>query len=116
VAFGLSVVAIVYSVALLAAITAIPADDGQTLLEYGGPWSLAIFAQPLLVSVLMWHLLRRRCHNGSRHATRAAWVIATIYLIYSVLGGFSIAAGGLPAALLLFLALATTPPGSPNDT
>ena len=109
IAAALCALALAYSVALLLGTVAIPAIEDQTLLEYGGPWSLAIFAQPLLVSGLMWHLLRRRCHTGDQRAARIAWTVATTYLAYSVIGGFSIAAGALPAALLIVAAVGLTP-------
>lgn len=109
VAAGLCVLAVVYSAALLVAVAVIPVVDGQTLLGHGGAWTLAIFAQPLLVSGLIWRLLRARCQTGSPRATRVAWTVAPVYLAYSVVGGFSIAAGALPAALLLLVAVALTP-------
>jgi len=108
-AAGLCVLAVVYSVGLLVSIAVVPTIDDGTLLEYGGPWSLAIFVQPLLVSGLMWHVLRRRCHTGSARATTVAWTLAPAYLVYSIVGGFTIAAGALPAALLICLAVALTP-------
>ena len=107
--FGLTVAAIIYSVALLAWVVAIPGIDGQTLLEYGGPASLAITVQPLLVSLLMWTLLRRRCTTGSRLASSAAWAIGGSYLAWSVLAALSLAAGALPASLLLLIAAMLTP-------
>ena len=111
--FGLTVAAIIYSVALLAWVVAIPGIDGQTLLEYGGPASLAITVQPLLVSLLMWTLLRRRCTTGSRLASSAAWAIGGSYLAWSVLAALSLAAGALPASLLLLIAAMLTP--TPNS-
>ncbi len=110
VAFGLTAGAALYSVVLLASLT-VPSVDGQALFSYGGPWTLAIFAQPLVLTVVMFGLLRARCHTGSRAATTAARSIAVAYLLYSVLAGFSIAAGALPAALLLALATGLTPAG-----
>jgi len=107
--FGLTVAAVAYSFALLVWVVAAPAIDGETLLEYGGPWSLAITAQPLLFSLLMWALLRRRCTTGSQVATTAARTLGGFYLIWSVLGALSLAAGAFPAALLLLVAVALTP-------
>lgn len=115
VAAGLCALAAVYSAGLLVSIAAVPTIDDQTLLEYGGPWSFAIFAQPLLMSVVMWQLLRGRCHTGSDQATVGAWMIAIVYLVYSVLGGFTVAAGALPAALLIFFAVALTPRGATTN-
>ena len=73
--FGLTLLAVVYSLGLIAWVIALPAVDGETLLEHGGLASLAITAQPLLFSVVMWALLRRRCTTGSRMATVAAWAL-----------------------------------------
>jgi hypothetical protein len=113
-AFGLTLVAAIYGAALVLWVVAVPSIDGQTLLEYGGPLSLVILAQPLLVSGLFWMLLRRRCTTGSRSAIVAAWPLASLYLVYSVLGALSIAAAGLPAALALLFATALTPGGPPK--
>jgi hypothetical protein len=107
--FGFTAAAVLYSLALLFWVAAIPSIEGQTLLEYGGPASLAITAQPLLISLGMWALLRRRCTTGSRLASTAAWVIGAMYLAWSVLGALSLAAGAFPAALLLLIAVTLTP-------
>jgi hypothetical protein len=114
VAFVLTALAAFYSVALLASVMAVPGDDGQTLFSSEGPWMLAIFAQPLAFTALMFGLLRARCRTGSRAATTAAQGIAIAYLLYSVLAGFTIAAGALPAAFLLALATGLTPEGEPQ--
>ena len=108
----LCVLAVGYSAGLLLSVVVIPTIDDQTLLQYGGPWSLAIFAQPLLMSGLTWHVLRRRCHTGGDMATTIARTFAPVYLVYSIIGGFSLAAGALPAALLIVGAVALTPRGS----
>lgn len=104
-------VALAYAIGLLAWVVAIPAVDGQTLLEYGGAGSVGITVQPLLISLVIWALLRRRCTTGSRTATIAAWTVGTLYLAWSVLGALSLAAGAFPAAILLLLAVAMTPRG-----
>ena len=78
--FGLIIAAVAYSVALLIWVAAAPAVDDKTLLEYGGPGSLAITAQPLLLSLIIWALLRRRCTTGSRLATATAWTLAALFL------------------------------------
>jgi hypothetical protein len=108
--FGLTVAALTYSIALLLWVVAVPAVDGETLLEYGGSASLAITAQPLLFSLLLWGLLRRRCTTGSRVATVTAWTVGTLFLAWSMLGALSLAAGAFPAAVLLLVAVALTPP------
>lgn len=113
-AFALTGLAAFYSVVLLGWVMAVSRVDGQTLFSYAGPWTLAIFAQPLALTALMFGLLRARCHTGSPAATTAARSIAIAYLVFSVLGGFTIAAGALPAAFLLALATGFTPEGRPQ--
>ena len=112
--FGLTLLAVAYSVVLLVWVIAIPSIDGETLLQYGGPLSVAIAAQPLVFSLLMWALLRRRCTTGSRMATATAWALGTLYLVWSVLGALTIAAGAFPAAVLLLFAVGLTPRPEPR--
>jgi|SRR5215216_1973668 len=107
--FGFSVAAVAYSVALLVWVAAVPSIDGETLFEYGGPWSLAITVQPLLVSLLMWGLLRHRCTTGSQAASTAAWTVGGMYLGWSVIGALSLAGGAFPAAVLLLIAAVLSP-------
>jgi hypothetical protein len=99
-AFGLTVVALLYSVGLMAWVVTQP---------WAAPMTLAIVAQPLLVTLLVWHLLHARCSTGSRVATTAAWLVVSLFLTWSVLGALTLAAGAFPAAFLLLLAAATTP-------
>jgi hypothetical protein len=108
-AFGLTLVAGLYAIALLTWAAAVPGIDGETLLEYGGPLSLIILSESLLATAVLWTLLRRRCTTGSRAATAIAWVFATLFLAWSVLGALSFAGGALPAAALLLVATAATP-------
>jgi hypothetical protein len=107
--FGLTILAVAYSVGLLVWVIAIPSIDGETLLQYGGPLSVAITAQPLLFSLIMWALLRRRCTTGSFLATATAWVLGSLYLVWSVLGALTLAAGAFPAAVILMFAVGLTP-------
>ena len=98
-----------YGVGLLVWVVAIPSIDGETLLEYGSPWSVAITAQPLLFALLMWPLLRRRCSSGGTLAGATAWALASLFLVWSVIGALSLAAGAFPAAVMLLVAVALTP-------
>jgi hypothetical protein len=98
VAAGLTALALAWSVALLGfAATALP------------PLGIAFAAQPLLISALMWALLRRRCTTGSSGATAASRLIAFLYLPWSIVGAVTVAIGAFPAALLLAGAAAITP-------
>jgi hypothetical protein len=108
-AFGLTLLAVSYGVGLLMWVAAVPMIDGETLLQYGGAGSLAITAQPLVFSLVMWVLLRHRCTTGSGMATAAAWALGSLYLVWSVLGALTLAAGAFPAAVLLLWAVALTP-------
>ena len=42
--FGLTMLAVAYSLGLLCWVIAIPIINGETLVQYGGPWSVAITA------------------------------------------------------------------------
>jgi hypothetical protein len=109
IALALTILAIAYGVGLVAWAASVSVVDGETLLQYGGPGSLMIVVQPLLLSLLMWALLRHRHTTGSSVAIAAAWVVGALYLVWSVLGALTLAAGALPAALLLLFAVALTP-------
>lgn len=97
-AAGLTAAAVVYGVAFLSlAALNLP------------PLGMLIAVQPLLISLLMWQLLRERCTTGNRTATSASRVIAFLYLPWSVIGTVTLALGALPAAVLLAAATILTP-------
>ena len=108
-AFALTLAAVLYGVGLLVWVAAVPSFDGETLLEYGGPLSVAITAQPLLFGLLMWALLRRRCSTGGTLVTVTAWALSTLFLAWSLIGALSLAAGAFPAAVALLVAVTLTP-------
>jgi hypothetical protein len=115
VSFGLTALAAIYGLGLLVCVAAVPSIDGQTLLEYGGPWSLVITSQALVFSLVMWALLRRRCTTGSAVASASAWLIGLLFLGWSVIGALSLAGGAFPAAALLLVAVALTPRAEKNS-
>ena len=78
---------------------------------FGGGCAYAIYAQPIVVSALLFVLLREHCTTGSGAAAFTAALIAALFLVWSVLGALSLAAGSFPAAVLLVLAVAHTPRG-----
>jgi hypothetical protein len=100
VAFGLTVVALLYSLALLTWVVTEPWFEA---------WTFVIVLQPLVVTAVVWQLLHARCSTGSRVATTAAWLVVSLFFVWSVLGALTLAAGAFPAAFLLLLAAATTP-------
>jgi hypothetical protein len=113
-AFSLTVLAVLYSVALLVSILTVPEfQGGTTLFEYGGSATLLIFAQPLAFSLVVWALLNRHCKTGSRVAGRLAEVLVSLYVVYSFVGGFTISAGAFPAACFLLAAVLLTPRATP---
>jgi len=95
-AFAMTMLAVAYSAGLL--VWAIEA-----------PLSAPRVAPALLVSLVMWALLHRRCTQGGRAVAWAAAGLAVVFLAYSVLGAVSIAAGAFPAAIALSIAPALTP-------
>jgi hypothetical protein len=111
-AFGLTLLAVLYSLALLVSLFTIPEVNGKTLYEYGGSETLLIFVQPLLVSIAVWALLRRFCTKGGRITEVLVTAFVWLYLAYSFAGGFTISAGAMPAAFLLVIATQFTPRGS----
>ena len=111
-AFGLTVLAVLYGLALLISIFTAPEFNGKTLYEYGGPDTVLIFGQPLLVSIAVWALLRRFCTTGGRITEALVTALVWLYLAYSFVGGFTISAGAMPAAFLLVVATQFTPRGT----
>jgi hypothetical protein len=103
---------VLYSLALLVSIFAVPEFSGKTLYEYGGSGTVLIFGQPLVVSVAVWALLRRFCTTGDRITEVLVTALVWLYLAYSFVGGFTISAGAMPAAFLLVVATQFTPRGS----
>lgn len=119
-AIGLTLLSGIYSVLLLVWVTLIPdsSNGGQTLLEFGGSaiGTFLIFGQPLVLTAIFWVLLHRYCTTGSETAGKVAHMATPLYFAWSVLAGFTVAAGALPAALLLTLAAWFTPRGTPAAT
>jgi hypothetical protein len=64
---------------------------------------------PAAVCLVAWFLLRRHCTRGSRASRAAVAAIVAVSAAFSMLAMLSIGALLLPIALLLWLALASTP-------
>ena len=77
--------------------------------RFGGGVAYAIYAQPVVVSALVFVLLRIHCTTGDRSAAWTAAAISVLFLVWSVLGALSLAAGSFPAAVALVTAVALTP-------
>ena len=104
VSFAASTLALLYGVAFLAWGLTDPAWNGYEPLA----------AQSLLVAAPMWLLVRRHCSTGSRAAGLAAELIAAAFMAWAFFGGFSIAFGTFPAAVLVLVAVLAVPRGTPS--
>jgi hypothetical protein len=47
-------------------------------------------------------------------ATTTAWALGSLYLVWSVLGALTLAAGAFPAAVILMFAVGLTPRPDPD--
>jgi hypothetical protein len=65
------------------------------------------------VAVPMWLLLRRQCSTGGRGSVWAAEVIASAFLAWAFIAGFTISFGTFPTAVLLLAAVLAVPRGGP---
>ena len=98
-AFGLTVVALVWSVAFFVGSVPLVADESATVLF------LAAF--PAAVTATVWMLLHRRCTRAT--GTAAAWALVAVLWAFSVVSLASLGLFVLPVVALLGLATAFTP-------
>jgi hypothetical protein len=77
-----------------------------------GDWlAYAIYAQPIVVSAVLFVVLRAYCTTGRRPFVWLAATIAGLFAVWGFVGGFSLGAGAWPAAWLLVAAVAVAPRG-----
>lgn len=123
-AFGLTLAAFSWGVALVPAALLLPAYQGSessssgvtthtsaTLVGVNGPWVLGIVALPAMLALVAWLGLRRRCEHGGAHGSALAWSAIAALLALSLLAAASVGPFLLPAALLLIVAARLTPVG-----
>ena len=109
-ALALSLLAVAWGVALVAAAFVVPAySDGSTLAEENTAWIAIPVAVPALLAALAFLGLHRRCKHGSRHGTAGAWVAIALLLGFSVIALLSIGALTVIPALMLAVAARLTP-------
>lgn len=121
-AFGLTVMAAFWSVAILVGAFLWPAyavesvgpgghavSSSQTLVQVNGLGVLVPVLIPAALTVLVWFLLHRRCSRGARWAGTSAWVAIAVLWAFTVITGFSIGDLVLPISLLLTFAARLTP-------
>jgi hypothetical protein len=132
-AFGLTVAAFLWAVALIAAAFLAPAYSGSesssvsdpngtttsgprhttsTLVEENGLEVLVPIAVPALITVLVWFALHHKCSRGSRASDRIAWAAVAVLAALCMLASLSVGPFMLPVALLLAAATALTPAGT----
>jgi hypothetical protein len=117
-AFALASAGVLWSAALVAAAFLAPlystsAGPGDvrgtaTLVEENGLSVLVPVAFPLVVSLLVWGLLRLTCSVGSPVAARTALILIALLGVFTLVAA-SIGLLVLPVAILLALACAATP-------
>lgn len=121
-AFGLTVGAFGWGLALVAAAFLAPVYSGQTssstgdvaktsstLVGQNGLWVIVPAAVPAALALLVWFGLQRKCSRGSRLGTYLAWGAVVVLAVFAVVAAASIGLFVLPAVLLLAAAAAMTP-------
>jgi hypothetical protein len=92
------------------ALTASSYSDGQTILE-ANPETIVrvVIAFPLTVSALVWLLLAAACRTNRQWVRICGLVVASLLVLFAVLGSLTIGLFVLPGAVLLVLAAVYTP-------
>jgi hypothetical protein len=109
-AFGLTVTAFLWAVALIGAALVVPVyNTSETLVAENGSGVLIAVAIPAALAAGVWLALHRRCSRGSRTASCVAWSLVALLTVFCVLALFSIGSVVAPVALLLAAAAALTP-------
>lgn len=126
-AFGLTVLAFGWGIALLAAAFALPvysssvssAPSGvsvpsasSTLVQANGLGVLVPVGLPALIAAVIWFALHRKCSRGSRAGGYAAWALIWLLVAFCLVAVASIGMFVFPAAVLLAGAAALTPSGA----
>lgn len=124
-AFWLTVAAFAWSVALVAAAAWLPVygsssassagahfSGSLTLVQVNGLWALVPMGVPLIVVVLAWAALYRKCSRGSRLAGYVAGGLLAVLLAGCLVALASVGLFIVPVAVLLARAVVITPSGS----
>jgi hypothetical protein len=83
----------------------------STLVAQNGLWVILPVSLPLLLALLAWFGLHRRCSRGSRLGAPLTWSAVGMLTAFSVVAALSVGPLMLPAVLLLAAAAASTPVG-----
>jgi hypothetical protein len=109
-AIALSVLLLVAAV-VLPVYEAFPESDRTTLVEVNGAGVLLPVAVPLLLSVIAWLGLRRKCATGSRRGERYAFWALVLLFAFAIISGFSIGVAVSPIAVLVAIGFTLAPRG-----
>lgn len=123
-AFWLAAAAFAWSLALIAAAFAVPVYRGTiatshgglsstsaTLVALNGPLVLVPVCVPVVLTVLIWLALHRKCARQSRVASLAASAGIALLAAFNVVALFTIGVFVLPVTLLLAWSASLTRPG-----
>jgi hypothetical protein len=124
-ALGLTVVAVAWGLALIAGALLVPVYDGETTTSAGavttssatlvgenGAGVLAAVGLPVVLALLVWLALHRKCTRASARAGTVAWWLVGLLLAFCLVSAFTIGVFVLPLALALAGAAALTPRGA----
>jgi hypothetical protein len=84
----------------------------STLVAVNGPWVLIPIAIPVVVTLLVWIALHRKCSRGSSTASFLAWVMVGLLSVFCLVEAFTIGFFIVPVAALLAYATSRTPLGT----
>lgn len=112
-AFVLTLVAFLWSVALLPAALVLPLYGSASLVDENGTGVLGFIALPAVLSAMAWVALWRKCARGSRVGGYVAWMCVLVLAGLSLVGILTIGIFIAPVALLLARAVGQTPSGPP---
>jgi hypothetical protein len=102
-ALGLSLFAVAWGLALIAAAFLAPSySDGSTLAQENGAWVAIPTAVPAVLATVAVLALHRRCTHVGRSATTTAWTAIALLIAFGVVAILSIG----PFALIPAVALA----------
>ena len=109
-ALGLTLFAVAWGLALVAAVFVVPSyNDGSTLAQENSAWVAVPAAVPALLASLTMLGLHRRCTHGSARGTAWAWFAILLLLAFGVVTMWSIGLLAVIPALVLVVAAALTP-------
>jgi hypothetical protein len=93
--------------------TMVETTRSMTLFAESGWAAVGAVSVPLLLALVVWFALRRRCTHGASWTDGVAWTIVGLLFLVSFITGFSVGPILVPLWFLLGAAAAITPEPSP---